>query len=99
MGFDAPQVRCRTGRSIRSFSEWIEYEPKEKWSLLHDEGGARYGIMTTNLTEVYNWVIRGIRSMPLVGIVEFYIYRTNKYFRERHEAAEKIFMDNRFIYG
>ena len=99
VGLDTPQVRRRSGASIRSFSEWIENEPKEKWSLLHDEGGARYGIMTTNLAEVYNWVIRGIRSMPLVGIVEFYIYRTNKYFRERHEAAEKVFMDNRFIYG
>jgi hypothetical protein len=27
--------------------------------------------MTTNLTEVYNWVLRGVRGLPLVAIVEF----------------------------
>ena len=26
--------------------------------------------MTTNVTEVYNWVIRGLKGMPLVAIVE-----------------------------
>ncbi|WVZ56477.1 hypothetical protein U9M48_006998 [Paspalum notatum var. saurae] len=81
------------------FFEWIEHEPKEKWALLHDEGGARYGIMTTNLAEVYNRVLRGERSMPLVGIVEFYIYRTTQYFRERYPKAEKVFKDHRLIYG
>ncbi|WVZ95502.1 hypothetical protein U9M48_041257 [Paspalum notatum var. saurae] len=63
VGLDGPNVRRRPGRSIKSFSEWIEHEPKEKWSLLHDEGGARYGIMTTNLAEVYNWVLRGSRIL------------------------------------
>jgi len=99
VGLDGPNVRRRPGRSIKSFSEWIEHEPKEKWSLLHDEGGARYGIMTTNLAEVYNWVLRGSRSMPLVGIVEFYIYRTTQYFRERYPKAEKVFLDHGLIYG
>ncbi|WVZ61514.1 hypothetical protein U9M48_011375 [Paspalum notatum var. saurae] len=99
VGLDGPNVRRRPGRSIKSFSKWIEHEPKEKWSLLHDEGGARYGIMTTNLAEVYNWVLCGSRSMPLVGIVEFYIYRTTQYFRERHPTAKKVFLDHRLIYG
>ena len=83
VGVDGPNVRRRPGRLIKSFSKWIEHEPKEKWALLHDEGGARYGIMTTNLAEVYNWVLRGSRSMPLVGIVEFYIYRTTQTFSGR----------------
>ncbi|WVZ83382.1 hypothetical protein U9M48_030540 [Paspalum notatum var. saurae] len=99
VGVDGPNVRRRPGRLIKSFSEWIEHEPKEKWALLHDEGGARYGIMTTNLAEVYNWVLRASRSMPLVGIVEFYIYRTTQYFRERYPKAEKVFKDHRLIYG
>ncbi|WVZ88790.1 hypothetical protein U9M48_035264 [Paspalum notatum var. saurae] len=63
VGVDGPNVRRRPGRLIKSFSEWIEHEPKEKWALLHDEGGARYGIMTTNLAEVYNWVLHGSRTM------------------------------------
>ncbi|WVZ62019.1 hypothetical protein U9M48_011814 [Paspalum notatum var. saurae] len=99
VGVDGPNVRRRPGRLIKSFSEWIEHEPKEKWALLHDKGGARYGIMTTNLAEVYNWVLCGSRSMPLVVIVEFYIYRTTQYFRERYPKAEKVFKDHRLIYG
>ncbi|KAG2584290.1 hypothetical protein PVAP13_6KG291406 [Panicum virgatum] len=72
----AKTVQSCQEQAIKTFSEWIEHEPKEKWVLLFDEGGARYGLMTTNLAEVYNWVLRGVRSLPLVGIVEFFLYRT-----------------------
>ena len=88
VGLDGPNVLRKQGRSIKTFSEWIEHEPKEKWTLLYDEGGSRYGIMTTNLAEVYNWVLRGVRGLPLVGIVEFFLYRTCKYFRDRYAVAE-----------
>ena len=54
MGLDGPNVRLKRRRAIKTFLEWIEHEPKEKWALLFDEGGARYGIMSTNLAEVYN---------------------------------------------
>nr|ABA97178.2 transposon protein, putative, Mutator sub-class [Oryza sativa Japonica Group] len=55
---------------------WILHESKEKWAKVYDTGGARYGIMTTNLAEVYNWVMRGVRGLPLVGIVEFILHGT-----------------------
>ena len=83
VGLDGPNVRRSQGRSIKIFSQWIENEPKEKWALLFDEGGARWGIMMTKLTEVYNWVLRSVRGLSLVDIVEFFLYRTMKYFRER----------------
>ena len=57
-----------------------------------------YGIMTTNLAEVYNWVLRGVRSLPLVGIVEFFLYRTCEYFRDRYAVAQKVMADNRKVY-
>lgn len=84
---------------MKTFSEWIQNEPREKWALLYDEGGARYGIMTTNLAEVYNWVMRGVRGLPLVGIIEFILHGTTRYFRDRYAAAAKIVADNRLIYG
>ena len=90
MGLDGPNARCKRRRAIKTFSEWIEHEPKEKWALLYDEGGARYGIMTTNLAEVYNWVLRGVRSLSLVGIVEFFLYRTCEYFRDRYAVHRRI---------
>ncbi|XP_051211136.2 uncharacterized protein [Lolium perenne] len=48
-GFDPPGTRRRQGRQIKNFEQWIEHEPTERWSLLHDTHGARYGVMTTNL--------------------------------------------------
>ena len=73
--------------------------PKRKWALLFDEGDAWYGLMTTNLAEVYNWVLRGVRSLPLVGIVEFFLYRTCEYFRDRYAVAQKDMADNQKVYG
>ena len=49
---DPPRVTRRASRNIKCFSHWIEAEPLEKWSLLHDTDGARYDIMTTNLAVV-----------------------------------------------
>ena len=60
---------------------------------MYDSGGARYGVMTTNLVEVYNWVMRGMRSLPLVGIVEGILQGACKYFIDRY-AAVKIVMED-----
>ena len=55
--------------------------------------------MTTNRAKVYNWVLRGVRSLPLVGIVEFFLYRTCEYFRDRYAVAQKDMADNCKVYG
>jgi hypothetical protein len=34
VGLDAPNVRRRRRRAVKTFSQWIQNEPKEKWSLL-----------------------------------------------------------------
>jgi hypothetical protein len=86
-GFDAPGTRRLAGRRIKNFAQWIEHEPMERWSLLHDTHGARYGVMTTNLAETYNFVLRGNRALPLTAIVEGIFHGTVKYFRERRLMA------------
>jgi hypothetical protein len=80
VGLDGPQVRRRRGHVVKIFSQWIKNEPKEKWCLLFDEGGARHGIKTTNFVESYNCLLCGARPLPLVGIIEFFMYRTMLYF-------------------
>jgi hypothetical protein len=50
-----------------------DLQPKEKWCLMFDKGGARHGIRTTNFAEVYHCVLRGSRPLPLVDIIEFFI--------------------------
>ena len=84
---DPPGTKRKKGRQIKNFSEWIEKEPLVRWSLLHDTHGARYGIMTTNLAEVYNWVLRGNRGLPLTAIVEAIFHGTLRYFRERLQKS------------
>nr|CAE05627.1 OSJNBb0061C13.9 [Oryza sativa Japonica Group]CAH67327.1 OSIGBa0102I15.7 [Oryza sativa] len=96
---DSPTLVRKTGLEIRKFSQWILHEPKEKWAKAYDTGGARYGIMTTNLAEVYNWVMRGVRGLPLVGIVEFILHGTCRYFRDRFQAVLPSMLNNSILFG
>ncbi|KAF0906450.1 hypothetical protein E2562_011445 [Oryza meyeriana var. granulata] len=78
-------------RKITSFSEWIHLKPMEKWLLLHDTDGARYGIMAINIAGMYesNNVLKGIKCLPLNGIVGVTYQRMAEYFKERSAAAKK----------
>ena len=72
---DPNGLRRKDGPSIKTFfSSGLSMSQRRSELCCHDEGGAIYGIMTTNLAEVYNWVIRGVRGMPLVGIIEYFFY-------------------------
>jgi hypothetical protein len=55
--------------------------------------------MTTNFDEVYNAVLRGARAQPLVGMTEFFLYRTMKYFLERANAAHATMQDPQKVYS
>ena len=80
-------------RGAKPFTQWIDGAPKEKWSLLYDTDGRRYGIETTNHAECYNMVMRRVRGFPLVGIVEFIMYGCVRYFRERYASAASLLHD------
>ncbi|XP_052621981.1 uncharacterized protein LOC111915124 [Lactuca sativa] len=41
--------------------EWLESHPLNRWTLAHD-GGRRYGLLTTNLSEIFNSVLKGSSS-------------------------------------
>jgi hypothetical protein len=49
--------------------------------------------MTTNFTEVYNWVLRGVRGLPLVAIVEFIVRGCTDYFRDRFTKNQAFMQD------
>ncbi|VFQ98493.1 unnamed protein product [Cuscuta campestris] len=63
----------RTMQQIKSQQEeaydWLLALPLEKWALYSD-GWARYGILTTNLSESYNHVLKGCRSLLVYAIVK-----------------------------
>jgi hypothetical protein len=62
---------------------------KSKWTLAFDEGGSRYGIMTTNISEVFNFVLKGIHSLPVSGIVDYIFHKCNEYFVSKWEKAQQ----------
>jgi hypothetical protein len=41
---------------------WLfeQLSEKSKWALAFDEGGSRYGIMATNISEVFNFILKGV---------------------------------------
>ena len=43
--------------------------------------------MTSNLAKVYNWITRGLRSLPLIAIVEDMLYGVIKYYQKRHATS------------
>jgi hypothetical protein len=59
---------------------------------MSDEGGARHGIKTTNFAEVYNCVLRGSRPLPLVGIIEFFMYN------QKSKIADEVMRNTQVRY-
>ncbi|VAH27930.1 uncharacterized protein LOC119353773 [Triticum dicoccoides] len=76
---------------ITKFSDWIRLKPMEKWSLVHDSNGARYGIMGTDITDVYknDPVLKGITCLPLSAMLEVTFLRLEEYFKNTSAAANK----------
>jgi hypothetical protein len=60
---------------------------KSKWALAFDESGSQYGIMTMNISEVFNFVLKGIYSLLVYGIVDYIFHKCNEYFVSRWEKT------------
>jgi hypothetical protein len=58
---------------------------KPKWALAFDESGSRYGIMTTNISEVFTFVLKCIRALSVCGIMDYTFHKCNEYFVNRWE--------------
>ena len=84
------------GRINSEAQQWLEAIPLPLWALSHD-GGRRYGIMTTNMSEIFNSVLKGARSLPLTTLVQLTFSRLNSYFVARREqGADRLASDEHF---
>ena len=45
--------------------------------------------MTTNLSECFNGVLKGARSLPITTMVKFTFYKVNSYFDD-HKTLEQL---------
>jgi hypothetical protein len=68
---------------------WLfeQLSEKSKWALAFDESGSRYGIMTMNISEVFNFVLKGIHYLPVFDIVDYTFHKCNEYFMSSWEKA------------
>ena len=84
------------GRINSEAQQWLEAIPFQLWELSHD-GGRRYGIMTTNMSEVFNSVLKGAHSLPFTTLVQLTFFRLNSYFVARREqGANRLASDEQF---
>ena len=65
---------------------WLEAIHLQLWALSHD-GGRRYEIMTTNMSEVFNGVLKGARNLPITALVQLTFFCLNSYFVARREQG------------
>jgi hypothetical protein len=45
--------------------------------------------MATNISEVFNFVLKGIHSLPVYGIVDYTFHKCNEYFVNRWEKVRQ----------
>ena len=63
---------------------YLMSEDVNKWTQSQD-GGRRYGAMTTNISECFNGVLKGARGLPIAAMVEFTWSKFVAYFYDRHQ--------------
>jgi hypothetical protein len=69
----------RTNKKGKEFLKGLINE-KEKWALAYDKGGKRCGYMTSNMTEIFNSILKGVRSLSVTVIASFTFYKCNEWF-------------------
>jgi hypothetical protein len=67
----------RTNEKGKEFLKGLMGE-KEKWAPSYDKGGKHCGYMTINMTEIFNSIWRGVRSLSVIVIASFTFYKCNE---------------------
>jgi hypothetical protein len=67
--------------------QYLDELTVQRWTLVHDDG-CRYGAMTTNLSECFNGVLKGARSLPITIMVQFIFYKLVHYFEDQRTKTQ-----------
>ncbi|KAL2232430.1 UNVERIFIED_CONTAM: hypothetical protein Sindi_1423000 [Sesamum indicum] len=94
---DNPRKFDRIMEEIKSLNEepydWLRRIDKAQWTLAHD-GGWRTGILTTNMSECINGVLKGARRLPIMAIVQITLSRSVQYFLQRSTRCNRMINAN-----
>ncbi|KAL8522239.1 hypothetical protein ACS0TY_012396 [Phlomoides rotata] len=69
--------------------EYLRAIEASKWTFCHN-GGHCYGVMTTNISEAINRVLKGARRLPITAIVSATFTQSKNAFLEREEETVKL---------
>jgi predicted transcriptional regulator len=83
----------RTNEKGKEFLKGLMVD-KEKWSLAHDKGGKHYRYKTSNMAEIFNNLLRGVRSLPITTISSFTFYKCNEWFVKCLVDAQMVKRDH-----
>ncbi|KAL1291417.1 hypothetical protein AAHE18_20G199200 [Arachis hypogaea] len=67
--------------------DWANRMEHDKWTQ-HQDGGRRFGHMTTNIFECVNFVLKGTRNLPITALVKSTYGRLAELFVIRGQSAE-----------
>jgi hypothetical protein len=67
----------RTNEKGKEFLKGL-MDKKEKCALTYDKGDKRCGYMISNITEIFNSILRGVQSLPITAIASFTFYKCNE---------------------
>ena len=86
------------GRINFEAQHWLEVILLELWALSH-YGVRRYGIMTTNMSEVFNSVLKGVRNLPITALVQLTFFCINSYFVAiREQGTNRLASDDQYTF-
>ncbi|KAL6313700.1 hypothetical protein AAG906_010118 [Vitis piasezkii] len=86
--------RAALATKIEKFNKHMNTIGRINATALSHDGGRRYGIMTTNMSEVFNSVLKGARSLPITALVQLTFFQLNSYFVVRREQGANRLASN-----
>ena len=69
--------------------EYLMEIPLEKWTVSHD-GGKRWGVLTTNLSESFNGVLKKACGLPVTSMVRLSLEQTVERYTRRSKKAQQL---------
>jgi hypothetical protein len=58
--------------------------------LAYDKGGKRCGYMISNMADIFNNLLRGVRSLSVTAIASFTFYKCSEWFMKRLVDAQMV---------
>ncbi|XP_015163294.1 uncharacterized protein [Solanum tuberosum] len=78
--------------------EYLMEIPLDKWTVSHD-GGKRWGVLTTNLSESFNGVLKKARGLPVIAMVRLSLEQTIERYTRRSQIAHQLAEQNELWTG